>query len=164
MSFSSFSQCGRTPTTTFCQCQESCAGMTFQTHDLMVRTYTITFYFHGILVVSENCSTDMCLWLARISMTHSSSVFEHPLEQLQGCLPAAYFSRADSRFVPSQWETALLWNDVSHWLGASLASALFKVSTGLLSWQWGILPWQPLLELLSWYPLSLSTCTWGGGY
>ena len=26
--------------------------------------------------------------------------------------------RADSRFAPSQWETALLCNDVSHWLGA----------------------------------------------
>ena len=32
--------------------------------------------------------------------------------------------RADSRFAPSQWETALLCNNVSHWLGASLESAL----------------------------------------
>ena len=32
--------------------------------------------------------------------------------------------RADSRFAPSQRETALLCNDVSHWLGASLESAL----------------------------------------
>ena len=32
--------------------------------------------------------------------------------------------RADSRFVPSQWETALLCNDISHWLGTSLESAL----------------------------------------
>ena len=31
---------------------------------------------------------------------------------------------AGSRFAPSQWETALLCNDVSHWLGASLESAL----------------------------------------
>ena len=31
--------------------------------------------------------------------------------------------RADSRFAPSQWETALLCNDVSHWLGASIESA-----------------------------------------
>ena len=30
--------------------------------------------------------------------------------------------RADSRFAPSQWETALLCNDVSHWLGANLES------------------------------------------
>ena len=32
--------------------------------------------------------------------------------------------RADSRFAPSQWETALLCNDVSHWLGANVDSAL----------------------------------------
>ena len=32
--------------------------------------------------------------------------------------------KAVSRFAPSQWETALLCNDVSHWLCASLESAL----------------------------------------
>ena len=32
--------------------------------------------------------------------------------------------RAVSRFVSIQWETALLCNDVSHWLGASPESAL----------------------------------------
>ena len=32
--------------------------------------------------------------------------------------------RADSRFAPSQWETALFCNAVSHWLGTSLESAL----------------------------------------
>ena len=32
--------------------------------------------------------------------------------------------QADSRFAPSQWETALLCNDVSHWLGANLETAL----------------------------------------
>ena len=32
--------------------------------------------------------------------------------------------RADSRLAPSQRETALLCNDVSHWLGVSLESAL----------------------------------------
>ena len=32
--------------------------------------------------------------------------------------------RADSRFVPSQWEMALLCNDVSNWLGGSLESTL----------------------------------------
>ena len=32
--------------------------------------------------------------------------------------------RADSMFAPSQWETALLSNDVSHWLGTNLESAL----------------------------------------
>ena len=30
-----------------------------------------------------------------------------------------------TRFAPSRWETALLCNDVSHWLSASLESALY---------------------------------------
>ena len=33
-------------------------------------------------------------------------------------------SRADSRFAPSQWDTSLQSNAVSHWLGANLESAL----------------------------------------
>ena len=33
-------------------------------------------------------------------------------------------SRADFRFAPSQWETALLCNKVSQWLGANLESNL----------------------------------------
>ena len=37
------------------------------------------------------------------------------------------WARADSRFAPGQWETALLCNDVSHWLGTSLGSALWVV-------------------------------------
>ena len=42
------------------------------------------------------------------------------------CSAPSYFLnqfRADSRSAPSQWETALLCNDVSHWRGASLESA-----------------------------------------
>ena len=37
---------------------------------------------------------------------------------------AIFQSRAVSRFAPSQWETALLCNDVSHWLCTRLESAL----------------------------------------
>ena len=39
--------------------------------------------------------------------------------------------RADPRFAPSQWETALLCNDVSHWLGASLESTLYLPVTSI---------------------------------
>ena len=35
-----------------------------------------------------------------------------------------YRFRANSRLAPSRWETALLCNDVSHWVGTSLESAL----------------------------------------
>ena len=33
-------------------------------------------------------------------------------------------TRSDSRFAPSHWESVLPCNDVSHWLGARLVSAL----------------------------------------
>ena len=33
-------------------------------------------------------------------------------------------NRADRRLAPSQWETVVLCNDVSHWLGTSLESTL----------------------------------------
>ena len=62
--------------------------------------------------------------------------------------------RADSRFVPSQWETALLCNDASHWLGASLESALSDMIKQQNQWwfsrndsisyevlRFGIVPW-----------------------
>ena len=51
--------------------------------------------------------------------------------------------RADSRFVPCQWETALLCNDVSHWLGASLESTLRH--SGICGWPWN-LPKQNIME------------------
>ena len=43
-----------------------------------------------------------------------------------------YSPRADSRYVPSQWETSLQSNAVSHWLGANLASALLAGSISYL--------------------------------
>ena len=42
------------------------------------------------------------------------------------------YIKADSRFVPSQLETALLCNNVSHWLGASLESALYISHTWIM--------------------------------
>ena len=38
------------------------------------------------------------------------------------------YLRDDSRFASSQWNTALLCNDVSHWLGANLKSVLYSLS------------------------------------
>ena len=48
----------------------------------------------------------------------------------EGCM----WYRADSRFAPSQWETVLLCNDVSHWLGAILESVLWYLSAYNSQW------------------------------
>ena len=49
-----------------------------------------------------------------------------------------HIGRADSRFAPSRWETALLCNAISHWLGASLESALhlFPMVQSIISHHW----------------------------
>ena len=52
-------------------------------------------------------------------------VISHPDICRHLTLSFRHLCSTDSRFAPSQWETALLCNDVSHWLGASLESALF---------------------------------------
>ena len=39
----------------------------------------------------------------------------------------SYILRVNFMFTHSQWETVLLCNDVFHWLGASLESALYSV-------------------------------------
>ena len=38
----------------------------------------------------------------------------------------SYNIRADSRFAPSEWETSLQSNAVSHWLSAKLESDLYN--------------------------------------
>ena len=74
------------------------------------------------------------------------------------------YCRADSRLAPSQWETSLQSNAVSHWLGANPESALYCIEQDrelleMTSWHWhtfGITsplweettldPWSPLTQ------------------
>ena len=56
---------------------------------------------------------------------HQQMVRSLNVMYLIGSPLSMYICRAASRFVLSQWETALLCNDVSHWLGANLKSALY---------------------------------------
>ena len=60
--------------------------------------------------------------ITRVSRPCRSHLFDRPIGYI-----STY--RADSRFAPSQWEMALLCNDISHWLGANLESALYISST-----------------------------------
>ena len=52
------------------------------------------------------------------------SAFESSITRPVQSMFVNELNRADSRFAPSHWQTALLCNDVSYWLGASLESAL----------------------------------------
>ena len=91
----------------------------------------------------RRCSTGVCCnaghplpdcvprhgWLTRREVSYNCATFGsaeravhlgHGWQHRTGEL----WYRADSRFAASQWETTLLCNNVPHWLGASLESAL----------------------------------------
>ena len=64
-----------------------------------------------------------------VCMLESNLVITVPADVLTQWFPidsrlSDDMSSTDFRFVPSQWETALLCNDVSHWLSANLESVL----------------------------------------
>ena len=75
---------------------------------------------------------DFCFFSSK-----ESSSISFPISQssrphgraLQSIINAHYDSlyRADSKLAPSQWETSLQNNAVSHWLGAILESALLYI-------------------------------------
>ena len=50
------------------------------------------------------------------------------------------YPKADSRFAASQRETLLLCNDVPHWLGTSIESALYSVWHIQLRWSFAMEP------------------------
>ena len=66
--------------------------------------------------VGHQCA---CRWL---STKRCFAISKNNADDKVACV-----SRANFRFGPSQWETPLLCNDVSHWLGANLESALVSV-------------------------------------
>ena len=77
---------------------------------------------------SPNCTDILAAHHYKIWQRGSSSVFttvwhvmEHQTDAFRGGVvmvrATVPYHRSESRFAPSQWETALLCNDVSHWLG-----------------------------------------------
>ena len=90
----------------------------------------LTFIFHQArafpmcyLNIKQLCLSDHPISIMGISKdNHSLMTLKQTLSLLLFYTNCLY--RADSRFAPSQWETVLLCNHVSHWLGASLESAL----------------------------------------
>ena len=99
-------------------------------------------FLFSLLLDCTSCwkKQSSCQWLD-ISW-HSSDV---TVMSYQRSLEIHSWCRADSRLAPSQWETSLQSNAISHWLGANLESAmpfslLFLVFRGL---PWGSLVYQP---------------------
>ena len=72
------------------------------------------------------------------------------------------YDRAESRFAPIQWETPLLCNDVPHWLGTNLESALYAIHP-MYTWSWWFANLSHCCALLGMekvYPCKSSTWSW----
>ena len=84
-----------------------------------------------VLSVSRGCQAACCAGDPRgVGWQASDHDIECPQEhKLQERQLHNAILMTDSRFAPSQWETALLYNDVSHWLSANLKSALILVGS-----------------------------------
>ena len=59
-----------------------------------------------------------------MAITHNGRQHWHATPFSSVVWSISHIHRADSRLAPSQWETSLLCNDVSHWLGANLCIPL----------------------------------------
>ena len=70
------------------------------------------------------CLTDVNVWSETHSVCNRNWLYTYPDTVTHGIHNLQHNIRYDSGFAPSQWETALLNDDVSHWLGADLESAL----------------------------------------
>ena len=102
-----------------------------QTGGDLVHTYAIVFVWcrrqtiadgdgdirHVIFVPGGQCVKPFCVYMRL-------APYQGPVT-----LGAGNTDRADSRFAPSQWETSLQSNAVSHWLGANLESAMTRKPT-----------------------------------
>ena len=97
--------------------------------------WTVSGYMISMhTTISIHCYTDSPVIPPHACGT-AYSIFGYGLCLTQCLLRSQiYILRADSRFAPSQWETVLLCNDISHWLGASLKWAL--ILTEMWCWKW----------------------------
>ena len=88
-------------------------------YDLIITPFYETMTFTGSILSSDQATWGLCgisplFFFFFFFKRNPSFVTKEPLQPI----------RADSTFAPSQWDTALLCNDLSHWLGANLNSAL----------------------------------------
>ena len=79
----------------------------------------MAWYLYGTRTSANSklMKLDYKSWLMIGTFLYHCNIYTSIEAWIWGC-------RADSRFASSQWEMPLFCNNVSHWLGASLESAL----------------------------------------
>ena len=99
-----------------------CVGKGF-THACLLRLHETTKTECSLVIYALHSYVVMGVFFTRITPACRLCLYNITANITYVCF---IISRADSMFVPSQWGTLLLCDNVSHWLGASLQSALSR--------------------------------------
>ena len=97
--------------------------------DSLIKTICSTKGTVKLLHHKWSCHTEKCLgYICTVGRYHTTTTLVRVVlgDINNWTVNTHLISSADSRLAPSQWETALLCNDVSHWLGAIFESALIS--------------------------------------
>ena len=99
----------------------------YDIYEALIGLYNGLYIFMSVTDVAQGRIYITCFQVTMYCVTccHNGFMINCGISSIMYCT-----FRADSRFASSQWETALLCNDVSHWLDASLESALHISSSG----------------------------------
>ena len=114
---------------------------------LVVIVYPFFLYLESIYLLLAGFTQQWCDWASQLAGDIPYLTGNNVLKSgAQICgwkfFIELYWLKVDSRFAPSRWETALLCNDGSHWLGGNLESALLACSA--LCWMKMQAQWVPL--------------------
>ena len=85
---------------------------------------------HGNFMANENQSSSWTGMFSKLKFLTLCRGDRH--------ITALFTYRSDSRFEPSKWKTVLICNDVSHWLGANLETALYIYCIYWIHWNQGL--------------------------
>ena len=100
-------------------------------HDLTGLWKSWTAWYWDVWGHLRLCVVTQCSYYIHC-MFEKHHVWSVPYSFSSPCARRMYLFRAGHRFVPSQWERALLCNNISHWLGANLESDLLLYTCGEL--------------------------------
>ena len=104
---------------------EVLVDQSFRYNDVIMSAMGSQITTSGFFIQPFTASLAFLRWIHRSPV---NSPHKGPVTRKMFPFDDAIMFRDGSRFAPSQWERALLFSAVSHWLGASLESdLLFKV-------------------------------------
>ena len=111
--------------------------------------YYTTYMQHHVTTSDCSCAVwddewlEVCVVCVGVSLNKQFLNIKHTAQFLRS---GSCYYLADSRLVPSQWETSLQSNAVSHWLGSNQESAMLLAASVVVLYEtsdyWDVYAWE----------------------